>query len=208
VAACGLLVLDEPLFTLMPKNLRRITGYGDLHFVTFCCYHRRALLGSVRARNLAVRVLEEVRRRYRFSLVGYVLMPEHVHLLLSESGDIPPAKVVQIFKQRVSRALRCRRRKCRTQLALPFTERECGLRRFWQRRYYDFNVYSRPKLQEKLHYMHGNPVRAKLVTHPGDWPWSSWCYYYRGEGLLAMDFWGDCGPSKAKNGPPFPKPRG
>ena len=192
----------------MAKNLRRITGLGDLHFITFCCYHRRALLGSVHARNLAVRVLEQVRRRYRFSLVGYVLMPEHVHLLLSESGDIPPAKIVQIFKQRVSRVLRSRKRNSRIQLAFPFTEKESALRRFWQRRYYDFNVHSRPKLQVKLHYMHGNPVRARLARHPGDWPWSSWCYYYRGKGLLDMDPWGDACPPKAKSGPPFPRPKG
>ena len=41
----------------MPRNLRRVTGHGDLHFLTFCCYHRRALLGTVHARNLAVRIL-------------------------------------------------------------------------------------------------------------------------------------------------------
>src|SRR5271157_1462519 len=64
-----------------------------------------------------------------------------------------------------------------------------GLRRFWQRRYFDLNIYSRAKVPEKLHYMHGNPVKAKLVQHPGDWPWSSWCYWYRREGLLKMDPW-------------------
>jgi putative transposase len=45
---------------------------------------------------------------------------------------------------------------------------------FWQRRFYDFNVYSRKKLREKLEYMHANPVVRKLVTHPREWPWSSW----------------------------------
>src|SRR5271155_3763537 len=50
--------------------------------------------------------------------------------------------------------------------------------------------YSRAKMQEKLNYMHENPVRGKLVKHPGDWAWSSWCDYYRGAGLLRMDPWG------------------
>ena len=174
----------------MPRNLKRVTGYGDLHFLTFCCYHRRALLGTVHARNLAVGILGKVRSRYRFALVGYVIMPEHVHLLLSECGLVPPSKIAQIFKQRVSRSLRGRSRKPAGQIALAFSDSGCGLRRFWQRRYYDFNVHSRGKLHEKLHYMHNNPVRANLVRHPGDWPWSSWCYYYRGEGLLNMDRWG------------------
>ena len=116
-------------------------------------------------------------------------MPEHVHLLLSESGSISPAKIIQVFKQRLSRRMRGRKRAGKGQLRLPFPEAEGGLRRFWQRRYYDFNVYSRAKVQEKLHYMHANPVKEKLVQHPGDWPWSSWCYYYREEGPLKIDPW-------------------
>ena len=179
-----------PLFSPMPKNLKCISGFGDLHFITFCCYQRRAFLGSVRARNLAVRSLEQTRARYGFALVGYVFMPEHVHLLVSESDSAPPAKIIQSFKQRVSRALGARKRKRPGQLVLRFPERSAEFRRFWQRRYYDFNVYSRAKMKEKLLYMHENPVRAKLVNHPGDWPWSSWCHYYRGEGLLRMDSWG------------------
>jgi putative transposase len=87
----------------MPKNLKRLTGYGDLHFITFCCYQRRPLLGTARARNLAVKILEEVRARYGFALVSYVLMPEDVHLLISESGRVSPAKIIQVFKQKLSR---------------------------------------------------------------------------------------------------------
>ena len=175
----------------MPKNLRRVTGYGDLHFITFCCYRRRALLGTVHSRNLAARILGELRTRYRFALLGYVRMPDHVHLLLSESGLVAPAKIVQIFKQRLSRLMRGKKRKLRRQPTLLFCESADGLRRFWQRRYYDFSVHTFAKMREKIYHMHGNPVRTKLVQHPGDWPWSSWCYYYRGEGLLRIDRWGE-----------------
>jgi len=49
------------------------------------------------------------------------------------------------------------------------------------------NVYSRKKLREKLDYMHANPVVERLVSHPKDWPWSSWSFYARGEGILKMD---------------------
>jgi len=173
----------------MPKNLKRVTGHGDLHFITFCCYQRRPLLASAHARNLAVKILEEVRVRYRFALVGYVIMPEHVHLLISESGRVSPARLIQVLKQRLSRRMRGRKHTRKGQLRLAFPEAPGALRRFWQRRYYDFNVYSRAKLWEKLHYMHANPVKEKLVGHPGDWPWSSWCYYYRGAGLLKIDPW-------------------
>jgi putative transposase len=102
----------------MPKRLRRLTGQGDLHFITFCCYQRRALLGTVRARNAAVKALEEVRARYGFALIGYVLMPEHVHVLISESAAVKPAKVIQVFKQRLSRRLRGKKCARKGQLAL------------------------------------------------------------------------------------------
>jgi len=72
----------------MPKNLRRYNGRGDLHFVTFSCYRRLPLLRTIRARNLFVRALGAIHERYKFLLVGYVVMPDHVHLLISESGLI------------------------------------------------------------------------------------------------------------------------
>jgi putative transposase len=68
----------------MPRKLKRFHGRGDLHFITFSCYERRALLGTVRGRDLFLKILEQERRHYAASVVGYVVMPEHVHLLLSE----------------------------------------------------------------------------------------------------------------------------
>jgi putative transposase len=122
-------------------------------------------------------------------------MPEHVHLLISESAGVPPSKILQIFKQRLSRRVHAKRRAPKGQLAFRFPSEASTLRRFWQRRYYGFNVYSRAKVLEKLHYMHANPVRQRLVKHPGDWPWSSWSFYYRGHGLLTMDPWTEPGTS-------------
>lgn len=134
----------------MPRRLQRRTGRGDLHFITFSCYERRALLQSKRVRDLFVKILREVRARLGFRLIGYVVMPEHVHLLIDETPGVLPAKVVQVLKQRVSRRLRGKRRGAQGQLALPFPGDVAEHRRFWQRRYYDFNVYSEKKLREKL----------------------------------------------------------
>jgi putative transposase len=171
----------------VPRNLRRHHGQGDLHFITFSCYERRQLLGTVRARNLFVKILGEVRIRFRSLLVGYVVMPEHVHLLISEPEKGNLVQLVQVLKQRVSRAMRARKRRAPGQLPLHFPNAPSELRRFWQRRYYDFNVYSAKKLQEKLEYIHANPIHRKLVTHPRDWPWSSWTFYAGGEGLTKID---------------------
>ena len=90
----------------MTNKLIRHYGRGHLHFITFTCYRRRPLLRSVRARNVFVKLLGEVRDRYGFSLVGYVVIPEHIHLLPSEPVKGTPSIVVQVLKQRVSRPLR------------------------------------------------------------------------------------------------------
>ena len=161
----------------MPTKLRRYYGKGDLHFLTFSCYRRLPLLGSVRARNLFLRKLREVRGRYGFAVVGYVVMPEHVHLLIGEPRKGTPSIVLQALKQSVSREMRRKRRKVSpAQLSLQFSDRVAELRRFWQSRFYDFNVWSARKRKEKLEYRHRNPVTRKLVEHPKDWPWSSWSF--------------------------------
>jgi putative transposase len=173
----------------MPKGLKRYYGRGDLHFITFSCYRRLPLLGTVRARNVFAVALAKIRERYQFRLVGYVVMPEHVHLLISEPSKVTPSMVLSVLKQRVSRDLRNRNRSARPgRLHLSFVGDGEGLQRFWQPRFYDFNVYSAKKRREKLDYMHANPVTRGLVQHPKDWPWSSFSFYAKGEtGLLPID---------------------
>jgi putative transposase len=172
----------------MRNRLQRLYGRGDLHFVTFSCYRRRPFLGGARARHCFVKILDQVRQRHHFQLVGYVVMPEHVHLVMSEPRKGNPSKTLQVLKQEVSRALRKRKRRPTAQLSLAFVSSVMDSPAFWQRRFYDFNVWSERKLREKLGYMHRNPVERKLVSHPKDWPWSSWSHYEKGEvGLIRID---------------------
>jgi len=172
----------------MAHKLIRIYGRGQLHFITFTCYRRLPLLRSIRARNAFVQILGETRDRYGFSLAGYVLMPEHIHLLISEPVKGTPSTVIQVLKQRVSRRLRRKKRKPAAQLSLAFEDGSESLPRFWQRRFYDFNVWSLKKRVEKLHYMHMNPLKRKLVDHPRDWPWSSFSFYSNlKQGLIRVD---------------------
>jgi REP-associated tyrosine transposase len=173
----------------MPKRLKRCYGQKDLHFLTFCCYRRRPYLQTAHAKNLFLQVLAQVRRQFQFSLVRYVLMPDHVHLLLSEPTQSTISKILQGLKQRVSRGMRGRKRRgSQRQLLLDFVDTLTADRRFWQRRFYDFNVWSHAKKKEKLHYMHANPVKERLVLHPKDWPWSSFSFYaYDAPGLIGID---------------------
>jgi len=173
----------------MPKGLKRYYGQRQLHFVTFSCYRRMPLLGTVLARNLFVKELGQVRREYGFLLAGYVVMPNHVHLLISEPKKSNVSRVLQVLKQRVSRAMRGKKRRASSaQLSLKFGDAMKEDRRFWQRRFYDFNVWSDAKRKEKLHYIHANPVMERLVKHPREWPWSSFSFYANDEpGLIGID---------------------
>ena len=78
----------------MPNRLHRYYGAGYLHFITTSCYQRRALLGSQRDRDLFLQILERVRKRYRFVVVGYVAIPEHIHLLITEPEVGTPSPVM------------------------------------------------------------------------------------------------------------------
>jgi putative transposase len=173
----------------MPAGLRRYYGKGHLHFITFSCYRRLPLLKTARARDIFVRELARVREELSFRLIGYVVMPEHVHLLMSEPQRGTPSTVLQRLKLRVARKMRKRRRRAAPgQMGLPFDECAEPLRGFWQARFYDFNVYSERKRVEKLNYMHANPIHRKLVKDPKDWPWSSWGFYARaGKVLIPID---------------------
>ena len=148
----------------MPWGLKRYQQTGDVHFITFSCYRRAPLLGSELARDTFVVTMERVRRWYGFYLIGFVVMPEHVHLLLSEPERGNLAVVLQMLKQIVSQKLN-----------------ERTTTSFWQPRYYDFNVCREQKLTEKLDYMHQNPVQRGLVARPEDWIWSSALHYSTGK---------------------------
>ena len=155
----------------MPAGLRRYQSARDLHYITFSCYRRQPNLASAQARSAFERSLEQTRLRYGFFVTGYVVMPEHVHLLLSEPEDKPLATALQALKQSVSRQLGLR-------AAEPF----------WQARYYDFNVWTEKKRIEKLRYMHRNPVARGLAAKPEDWPWSSFRHYATGlEGVVEIE---------------------
>ena len=68
----------------MPRGLRRFHESGQCHFVTFSCHRRRPYFATAEVFGLFVRCLEDMRLRFDICVYGYVVMPEHVHLLLIE----------------------------------------------------------------------------------------------------------------------------
>ncbi len=148
----------------MTSGLFRYQRAGDFHFVTFSCYRRQPHLGTKEARDRFERSLETMRVRYDFVVAGYVVMPEHVHMLVSEPKRAVLSKALQALKLSVSV--------------------QSKQRPFWQARYYDFNVYTPHKRNEKIRYMHNNPVARGLVAEPDRWAWSSYRHYATGERFI------------------------
>jgi putative transposase len=179
----------------MTEGLHRFYGGNDLHFLTFSCYRRQPFFRNESFCDLFLKILDRVRRRYRLVVVGYVVMPEHVHLLVSEPQRATLSTVVQALKLGVVRSLPGHRRpmsrsprsrKNSETWGTPVpgndgTRKPASPQRFWQARFYDFNVWTEQKRIEKLRYIHRNPVAGGLVASPEQWPWSSFRWYLLGE---------------------------
>jgi putative transposase len=141
----------------MPTGLKRYQTSGHDHAINFCCYQHLPYLESPASRDLFEQSLESARRKYQLEIYAYVVMPDHVHLLVSEPPIEPLSKAIQALKLSVSK--------------------QSPQRPFWQDRYYDFNVITRQAFIDKREYIHRNPVSAGLVENPKDWPHSSYMSY-------------------------------
>ncbi len=148
----------------MARGLRRFHQSGQSHFLTFSCYRRQANFISADTYDLFVHCLEDMRRRFAMCIYGYVVMPEHVHLLVNEPERATLADAMHFLKLSFAKRLRSRRR------AIESSS-------FWQKRYYDRNLRDAREFTVKLRYLHRNPVKRGLVKEPGDWEWSSFRHY-------------------------------
>jgi putative transposase len=168
-----------------------------LQFITTSTYRRRRLFRYQRFCGTFVETLRQLRQETGFLLIGWVLMPEHFHLLIRPQPAGGTVRFMQELKKRSAQqiiaALDRNRHppRCRGMLArprLPPTVHSDSYHRVWQRRYVPFNVFTEKKHREKLDYMHSNPVKRRLVSSPDQWPWSSFRFYYRNEAsVLTMD---------------------
>jgi putative transposase len=111
-------------------------------------------------------------------------MPEHFHLLISEPEKADPSVVMKVVKQRFARRVRKKRSAAQGDLWADVEDEHV-----WQKRFYDFNVWSERKRVEKLRYIHRNPVKRGLVESPEQWAWSSFrAYAYRERGMVRVNF--------------------
>jgi putative transposase len=143
----------------MPYDLKRFQRAEALHFVTFSCFHQQPFLEAPESKETVEAILEQTRARHHARVYAYVLMPEHIHLLINEPPSILVAQFLKALKQMTSRKLRGDRQQ------------------FWQPRYFDANVYGETARAQVIRYIHRNPVKRGLVASPGQYRWSSFNHY-------------------------------
>jgi putative transposase len=142
----------------MPKGQKQVYGKGELHFITMTCYGHQTKLGVEKHRDLFVQLLEEVRGTFGFRVAGYVVMPDHVHLLITEPERDTAAEAMAMLRQRYGR---------RYNTSARSTEQ------VWETKYQDTHVFTPERIEERLRFMHEQPVKAGLVASAAEWAWSS-----------------------------------
>jgi len=194
--------MDEPAGQRVGGRRRvRVERAGHARMLTFSCQGRAPLMGEEWVRDVFAERLRESRERLGFGLHGWVVMPEHVHLLVRvrEGGG---GGVLQDIKEHTARRVLCAWRKGGSEWLQRCVDSR-GKARFWMRGGgHDRNVFSERAVRETIEYMHANPVRRGLVKTPTDWKWSSARWYVgTRDGELEMDPIGAWPPDSPPPGP-------
>jgi len=157
--------------------MKRKNDPSHARYITFSTYKRLDLLGTDALRDAFVDQLIRTRERHQFFLYACVLMPNHAHLLLREPNNGDIGALLKTLKLGLSKRLLSRWIELDAPILNELVDAR-GVRHFWQRGGgYDRNIYSDAEFDEKIGYIHMNPVRGGLATTPIDWPWSSACWW-------------------------------
>ena len=148
-------------------RLRHYDQSGTARFVTFSTYRRLRALDGDQLKLIVIDELKSLRVKYGIKIHGFVLMPDHVHLVLHPPGGHELGRLIGQLKSLSAR------RYFAEQNSLPDAE----TRILWQRRSYDHNCRDTESVIEKINYCHNNPVKKGLVAEPGEWRWSSYNWY-------------------------------
>lgn len=172
----------------MPDGLHRYHDTGRSHFVTFSCYQRRPYFSSREIYDLFPECLERTRLRFDMCVYGYVVMPEHVHLLLSEPERGSLSDALHYLKLSFAKRARSLSHLNAQPMGVKVGHSPARKDPFWQKRYHDRNVRDGREFTIKLRYLHRNPVKRGLVKEAALWKWSSFRHYaYREFGVVEIE---------------------
>ena len=171
------------------QKMKRIEDPNHIRFLTFSCYKQLPLFNNDRIKDAFVDHIHNTRNTTGCHLIAWVIMPEHVHLLIwPDTQRAPVSRVGWLLKRSFSKRVIQRWKELNAPI-LPTIQTSKGAYRFWQHGGgYDRNIISQHELDEKLNYIHHNPVKRGLVRSPIDWTWSS-ARRYAGvhEGTIPID---------------------
>jgi putative transposase len=150
---------------------------GNAHCLTFSCFKRQPFFRSERTPKWFLETVDRARRKTPFDLWAYVVMPEHVHLVLLPHDGVRMESILWQLKRPMTRRVIAWVEKNHPAFLGRMTETHRNgsvTYRFWQPGGgYDRNLRSVADAHEKIHYVHGNPIRRGLVDRAEDWIWSS-----------------------------------
>ncbi|TKJ38432.1 hypothetical protein CEE37_13015 [candidate division LCP-89 bacterium B3_LCP] len=165
--------------------------HPHIHYLTFSCYKHLHLFKDDYLYYLIIKYLDHARHRGLYKLFGFVVMPNHVHLLIQPNINISISAILRAIKQPFSHHALNHIRDLWPDLHYDLFVKKGSrtIRVFWQAGGgYDRNIFEKETFDHTLEYIHLNPVREHLVTSSLDWKWSSANYYTTGEtGLIEMD---------------------
>lgn len=155
------------------KRLRR-RETGGTRFITFSCERRLKLLGNPAIRDFFADSLAGARREHGFALFAWVVMPEHVHLLIRPRPGEPLGVALRSLKTGFAKAVIARWRRLNAPILDRLRVGHGGAVRFWQKGGgFDRNVRDKAEFCRKVKYIHRNPVEREFVERPEEWRWSS-----------------------------------
>ena len=165
----------------------------DVHSLTFSTFQRQAFFRGKRTPQWFLEVIARARRRCPFHLFAYVVMPEHVHLVLQPLPGVRMRSVLWQLKRPMTERVLSWARVHRPGLLVRMRDSQPSgktTHRFWQRGGgYDRNLRSPSDVHEKIAYNHDNPVRRGLVDHAENWPFSSAAEWITGrKGPVPIDW--------------------
>ena len=172
------------------KLLRRYEIPNQARYLTFSCYRGLPLFRNDRIKDRFCEHLAVARERFGFKLIAWVVMPEHVHLLLlPKLPDHPVPELLRELKKGFAMEVIARWRELDAPILRRVTDSK-GASRFWlPGGGYDRNILGGHELPEKIRYIHLNPVRRGLVSKPTEWVWSSArAYQQHTDAKITVDF--------------------
>jgi putative transposase len=174
-------------------GLPRFHVEGYVYYITTVTYNRLPIFTRPSFIIPLIDSLNFYHYKHDFKLLGYVIMPDHIHLLIWPFGESTISDIMRGYKEfTAKRIVRQAEAENTEEWIAAFRQagRDTGRsnNKVWQDSYWDTNIYTERFLRQKLNYIHHNPIRAGLVDRPEDYVYSSYRNYtLEEEWLIEID---------------------